>query len=63
MKGGGKRGLSTPLSTPSGNREYTFICKLWHVYYTQRPVIDANTLRKNTFSDFSFPFAQFDLLS
>ena len=31
--------------------------------YTQRPVIDANTLRKNGFYDFLILFAQFDLLS
>ena len=31
--------------------------------YIQRPVIDANTLRKNEFSDFPILFAQFDLLS
>ena len=31
--------------------------------YTQRPVIDANTRRKNGFYDFPILFALFDLLS
>ena len=31
--------------------------------YTQRPVIDANSLRRNGFNNFPILFAHFDLLS
>ena len=39
------------------------ITKYGMFIYTQRPVIDAYTLRKNGFYDFPILFAQFDLLN
>ena len=39
------------------------ITKYGMFIYTQRPVIDANTLRKNGFYDFPILFPQFNLLS
>ena len=65
MKGGGKRGLSTPPPCPPPQEILSSLsfANYGMFIYTQRPVIDANMLRKNVFSDFPFPFAQFDLLS
>ena len=43
------------------NCEYTFICKIWHVYL--HLVIEANTIRKNGFYDCPILYVHFDQLS
>ena len=79
MKGGGKwgrgggkwgergreEGIEYPPCPPPQEIVSTLSFANYGMFiYTQRPVIDANTLRKNIyFLIFLFPFAQYDLLS